>query len=272
MHVVDLEYPLSSPAYKPHAASLSDALTAESSLGISNLVFVQPSIYGNDNSCLLEAMESLGPQHARGVVAFDPATISKDELHRWHHIGVRGVRVNLMSTGKTPSSKELSDLLWAYAEVIRPLDWVLQLYLDMENLPSLEDTIPNLGVKVCLDHFASPWIPPNSKSRAPIDPYDLEGFDSLMSLLRQGNTYVKFSAAYRLSPDPNSKDVEAIAREILRVAHGRAVFATDWPHTRFDGLDIAPYVQQCLDWCDGNSKRVERVFRKNAEELWDVQS
>src|SRR4051794_10390854 len=70
MHIVDDgRFPLSScKAYKPPFAPLSHARSFEFSLGIPNMVIVQPSIYANDNSCLLDALAKLGPSHARGVV------------------------------------------------------------------------------------------------------------------------------------------------------------------------------------------------------------
>jgi predicted TIM-barrel fold metal-dependent hydrolase len=82
---------------------------------------------------------------------------------------------------------------------------------------------------------------------------------------------VKISGAYRLSADPEMKCVRAMARELMSVAPTRLVFATDWPHTQFDGLDIMPFIEECLSWSRAGSGLRERLFRRNAEELWDVQ-
>ena len=51
----------------------------------------------------------------------------------------------------------------------------------------------------------------------------------------------------------------------------RVVFASDWPHTRFEGLDIKPFVKRVMEWCEWDERLIERVFRGNAEMLWDVE-
>ncbi|KAL1957267.1 hypothetical protein VTO42DRAFT_6173 [Malbranchea cinnamomea] len=273
MHVVDPEkYPVVADApYVPPVHSLAQARAFESSIGIPNIVLVQPSIYGFDNSCVLDALRAVGPEHGRAVVAIDPTAIRPETLDEWHRLGVRGVRVNLQSVGKQLSPAELADSLRRHADAIRPWNWVLQLYVSMDTVPHLLDVVPRLGVRVCFDHFASPDLRQvEQDTAAPFDPYSLPGFPALVSLLTQGNTYVKISAHYRLSDDPEMRCVRLLAQELMRVARHRVVFATDWPHTRFDGLDITPFVEACRQWCDGDRDLEERLFRRNAEDLWDV--
>jgi len=55
-------------------------------------VFVQPSTYGRDNACMVDAMKALG-SNVRGIVDIDENT-SEAELTRLHQAGVRGVRIN----------------------------------------------------------------------------------------------------------------------------------------------------------------------------------
>ncbi|RFU29530.1 hypothetical protein B7463_g6804, partial [Scytalidium lignicola] len=249
MHVVDPEqYPLSpTAAYVPHPHRLPEAIAFESSIGFRNVVLVQPSIYGNDNSCLLAALQELGAIRARGVVALDPKTTDEVTLRRWHKMGVRGVRVNLKSVGRKVVEEELKAELLQYASLIRPLGWVLELFIGMEYVLFLEMLIPQLKVKVCLAHFGAPTFPESFTSASEselISPYSLPGFQSLMRLLERGDVYVKLSAAYRFSTQKEFRDLEPLAQEMLRVAgRSRLVFATDWPHTRFTGLDIKPVFQ-----------------------------
>lgn len=283
MHVVDPgQYPLVADAqYVPPAHTLSQAMEFEKSLGISNIVLVQPSIYGFDNSCLLDALKQLGPARGRGVVAIHPDAVAAqpDTMREWHALGVRGVRLNLQSSGKRLSPEELAASIRRHADAIRPWNWVLQLYLSMRDVPTLLAVVPTLGVRVCLDHFASPDLRPFEEdekvdtmaSASLFDPYSVYGFPALSTLLReQNNLYVKISAPYRLGNDPQMRGASALAHELIRVARNRLVFATDWPHTRFDGLDITPFVESCLQWCDGDKELEDRLFRRNAEELWDV--
>jgi predicted TIM-barrel fold metal-dependent hydrolase len=273
MHVVDPEkYPLSATAhYKPPAHSLRDyAQSIGTSLGIKNAVLVQPSIYGTDNSCLLDALRDLTPEHGRGVVEIDPAQISQDQLQDWHRLGVRGVRVNLKSVGKVLNAQELQAELSRYADVVRPLNWVLEVYLSLNMMSYLEAVVPDLGVKFCIDHFGSPELPRKLSATNPLDPNSLAGFASLVKLLKRGNTWVKISAPYRLTNDPKMRDIGIIAKAFIRHAGDRVVYATDWPHTRFDNIDLRPFTEACLEWCGGDQALTEALFQGNAETLWDT--
>ena len=70
MHVVEpMKYPLAErPQYTPSTFTLGDAMRFEKSVGVRNIVLVQPSIYGTDNSCLLAALRELGADRGRGVL------------------------------------------------------------------------------------------------------------------------------------------------------------------------------------------------------------
>jgi predicted TIM-barrel fold metal-dependent hydrolase len=270
MHVTSPDYPLAAnAAYVPSLHSLQHAMKFEATIGLSNIVLVQPSIYGNDNSCLLDALKAIGPKHGRGVVGIDPETIDLATLQQWHEVGVRGVRLNLKSNNTSFTEKSLRETLQCYAKAIKPLNWVLELFIGMEDIPILERAAGDLGVQLCIAHFGAPKLPTSEQQTDPINPYDLVGFQSLVNLLRSGNTWLKFSAAYRFDKDPDMRGIEPVAQELLRVAGERLVFASDWPHTRFDGLDVKPFVERCLQWTD-DAGLTEKVFTTNAKKLWDV--
>lgn len=287
MHIIDPDaYPLSAEAvYTPRAHNLSEALAVESSLGLSNIVLVQPSIYGTNNACLLSALRALGPRRARAVVALDPASPpARDVLRDWHAAGVRAARLNLLSSGRPmPAGPELAALLRRHADVLRPLGWALQMYVPLALVDALEPLIPGLGVRVVIDHMGHPPLSrrgggggggdrETAVAGSPLDPYVLPGFAALMRLLRAGSTFVKLSAPYRFSAVADYGDVEPLAREILRVVGRSAVvFATDWPHTRFEGLDSRPWAEMVLELCGDDTALIDRVFRGNAEDLWGVQ-
>jgi predicted TIM-barrel fold metal-dependent hydrolase len=270
MHVIDPKrYPLASCAvYVPSIHSVWDAVSFENTVSMKNIVAVQPSIYGNDNSAMLDAMKAIGPERSRGVVVFDESTIETSTLQEWHALGVRGVRLNLASTGQSPDVGAFKKTIKRYAELVKPFGWMVQIYMSMSLLPELESTIKSLGVQVCFDHFAQPTRP-SHKSEAGFDPYTITGFASLIRLLQHGNVFVKFSAPYRVGLDSNQLD--ALAKEILRVQNDRVVFATDWPHTRFEGLDIKPFEERCLEWAE-EAGCVDNVFSKNAKALWKIQN
>ena len=213
MHVTDpLSFPVSKSAtYKPHSATLSSALANACRLNIPNLVFVQPSTYGTDNACLLNALKTVGPFHGRGVIVINPKETSSSSLNEWHALGVRGVRVNLKSVNKRLKRDELARVLRAHANVVRPMGtWVLQLYVDLAVMDDIEPLLPDLGVKVVFDHYGHP------SSLAP--PFSaIPGWNALMRMMRSPLVYVKISAPYRLSKDQKFTGLYAMTMELFWV-------------------------------------------------------
>lgn len=124
-------------------------------MGIENVCLVAVSVYGHDNRSIFDAMRNLSSD-SRAVVSFDPYTITEQELEKMHAAGVRGVRINLKTTAEAPSEEALAARLLAYAARIRSRQWAVQLYLGMEQVTLISHVIPHLGVKVVLDHMASP--------------------------------------------------------------------------------------------------------------------
>lgn len=272
MHVTSPDYPLAkSAAYKPSLHSLEHAMAFEKTIGIKNIVLVQPSIYGNDNSCLLDALKEIGTAHGRGVVAFDPDNTHIDALQEWDRLGVRGVRLNFKSTNEPFDPDTVKRTLCKYAAAVYPLEWVIELFIDLEQLRFLSDIIPQLGVKVCIAHFGAPDM--RRWESYPSDASKVPGMQHLTALLSQAdNTWVKLSGHYRYDPSADSMaGTEAIAKLLLKTARHRMVFASDWPHTRFEGLDVKPFVSKCLDWAEEFDAK-DLVFRDNAEELWNNSS
>ena len=270
VHVIlPSKFPLVADAeYHPPSHTISEAIDFEHSLGIQRMVLVQPSCYGNDNSCMIDALKRLGPVFGRGVVSFDPWTISTDQLAHWHQLGVRGVRVNLQSVGKRLSKYQLRRDLERCAHLILPYDWAIQLYVPMGMVALLEDILPRLQVKTCLDHFGSPPIDALGSKFS--EPSQIPGFNSLVSLLQRRNTWVKISAQYRLSNDPDYRDLEVLFDEFAAVAPQRLIYGTDWPHTRFEDIDSNRFAKTCLRWAS-KSGIVDSLFRDAAIELWAAQ-
>ena len=85
MHVFGAPGDYPAPAlrsYTPQAASLASWRTVARTLGLTRVVVVQPSVYGSDNRCTLDALRVIGPQ-GRGIVQIDPAT-PDPSLHDLH--------------------------------------------------------------------------------------------------------------------------------------------------------------------------------------------
>ena len=76
--------------YAPPLAPLADYLALARHLGIERFVFVQPSAYGRDNSCMLDAMREVGIARCRGIVDVDE-NAPDALLAELDALGVRGV-------------------------------------------------------------------------------------------------------------------------------------------------------------------------------------
>ena len=62
-------YPYSTELrYRPPHAPLEDYLAHAAELGIGRYVFVQPSAYGRDNRCMVDAMRVIGTDKCRGII------------------------------------------------------------------------------------------------------------------------------------------------------------------------------------------------------------
>lgn len=240
MHVVDLDnYPAAGiPQYQPTNHSLSDAVSALGNLSIKNMVLVQPSFYGDDNSCTLAALRTLGDR-GFAIIQFDPDTINHDQLRRWHAAGVRGTRLNYQSVGEQVSESELTRRVARCIEVTKHLDWILQLYIPFNALPVLERVITSSGsdTRFIIDHLGHPS---RSAISSASSASELQGFDSLMRLLDSGRVWIKLSALYRIHPDPKQPIVRDLLDQIIRARPDRCIFATDWPHTRQSYLFTDP--------------------------------
>ncbi|KAM5370031.1 hypothetical protein ACJZ2D_008714 [Fusarium nematophilum] len=272
LHVMDpVRYPpVDDVPYTPGVYTVWDNAVFESSIGCEHVFFVQTATHGNDLTLMLDSLRAYGNQRALGLALFDPNTTSHEQLRRWNNLGVRGVRVNLVTYGDDTSIEELKSQITKYVRLIKTYGWVLQLYTKMERIVELEDFLPKLGVRVVFDHYGDPTIPESAK---PVKPYDIKGFSALVRLLKTGTTWVKISGAYRFSHAESDiwEDVDPVTLELFNVAPKRVVFGSDWPHTRFDGLDIKPWVSHLLDLTEGNETLRNNLFRHNARELWGVE-
>ncbi|CAO2653296.1 Nn.00g027070.m01.CDS01 [Neocucurbitaria sp. VM-36] len=264
MHVIEpKKCPFPKAVKAPQEASMDQALSNSNRLGIPNMVFVQLSTYGYDNTWVLDALKQVGPARGRGVVAFDPEQIDTRALQQWHDLGVRGVRLNFRSSKSVVSRTEIQTTLRKYAEKLRPMKtWSIGLYADMEVLDHVRPLVSELEVKLVLEHFASP-------ATLPLGAFGQPGWNALQSMMEDSRVYVKISAPYLFSRSSDFKEFETLATALISMRNGKGVvFGSDWPHTQSRGYDVMPFLEKVVEWCDGDEDL--KLFRDNARELWDA--
>ena len=241
MHVYEDRFALAPTAtFKPPHAPVSDYRKVQAALGLQRMVVVQPTSYGFDNTCTLEAMAAFGPQ-ARGIVVIRPDT-GEAELQRLHALGVRGVRYMMVFGGVLPWAS-----LEAMAARIQPLGWHIDLQLDGRDLPQHAAMLARLPCDLVIDH--------NGKFLEPVPP-EHPGFQTLLRLLDSGRCWVKLSAPYETSKvgPPRYDDVSVLARALVQANAGRCLWASNWPHPNIDPApSSAAMLDLLLHWADDDA-------------------
>ncbi|GGE36574.1 hydrolase [Agaricicola taiwanensis] len=245
-------------AYTPAAVELDDLRAHQAALGLERVVLVQPSVYGTDNSCLVDALQRLGGC-ARGVAVL--AEADQRELARLHEAGVRGLRVNLGTHGIDDPNIARQQLARA-VHLAEPRGWHLQVYAPLRVLLSIEDTLRGLPLPLVLDHFAM------AEAAAGVDQ---AGFSMVLDLVATGRAYVKLSAPHRVSHRSDYADVVPFAHALIAANAERLVWASDWPHrdgTGFRAEDDGLALNRLAEWVPDPAVR-QRILADNPARLYD---
>ena len=212
--------------YTPPHAPLEDYLKLARHLGCERFVFVQPSAYGRNNDCMLDAMREVGIRQCRGIVDIDQDAPDA-ELDRLNKIGVRGVRINENPIkpfdpgySKTMLSR-IERLDARCAELGWMLDFLTPGWLTQELLPVMKKlksrfTVAHMGMFLAKDGPQQP------------------GFQQFLDFLR-GNElgWVKFTGIYRMSVTPGFTDAAPMARALIESVPDRIIWGSDYPHLSF---------------------------------------
>jgi predicted TIM-barrel fold metal-dependent hydrolase len=188
-------------------------------LGLQRVVFVQPSAYGTDNRALLDTLGDGSPS-MRGIVVIDDS-FDAAALAAMHRVGVRGIRLNLMSPRITDTAAART-LLENAASLVAPLGWHVQIYGDGDILGVVAPVLPDLPVLVVFDHMGG--------ARLRIGTHE-PGFRALCDLLAKGQCWAKLSGADIVTE--NDRDLGgaiAFARALVGANPSHLVWGTDWPH------------------------------------------
>ncbi len=186
--------------YTPSLKPMAEYRLVAEGLGLQRVVLVQPSAYG-----VVVIDEACGPETLRAM----------------HRIGVRGIRLNLMSPRIT-NTEAACVLLQHAAAQVAPLGWHVQIYGDGEILSVVAPLLDDLPVRVVFDHMGG------ARSRLGTnDP----GFRLLCDLLARDACWAKLSGA-DIVTESNDQLAGAIdfMRALVAANPRRLVWGTDWPH------------------------------------------
>jgi D-galactarolactone isomerase len=258
-HIYDARFPVS-PHWRggrPDGATVADYRLLQKRLGAMRHVIVQPSTYGIENNCLLDALEQFGAE-ARGIVVIDENT-GDDELKRMDGLGVRGVRVNFL----TPQSWGVTtaERLEQTAKRIAPLGWHVQVLMSGDQIVQHETVLARPPVTVVLDHLGR--IPQPAGLAHP-------GAQAMLRLVDKGRGWIKLSEPYADTKigTPDYPDTSALARTYVQAAPDRVIWGSDWPHpTEKDKPDDAVLFDLLSNWAPDPAIR-EKILVANPATLF----
>jgi predicted TIM-barrel fold metal-dependent hydrolase len=250
--------------YQPPYAPLAEYLATARRLGLERFVFVQPSAYGLDNACLLDAMAELDPAVRRGIVHLDETNAPDADLARWHDHGVRGVRINISPIRKPEAglADALRPKIARTADICRELGWHVDLLLPGWLVSELMPLLRELPVVFTVAHMG---LFPASAG------VSQQGFRDLLALVNDGSArcWVKLTGIYRFSQAPAYADVNPFAEALIATAPEQMIWGSDFPHLSFhDKVGTIELYNKLMDWAPDAATR-QRILADNPARLFE---
>lgn len=224
------------PHYTLPDGTLAQLQAALGVLDIERFVIVQPSFYGTDNRCMLDALDLAGDQ-ARGVAMVED-DVSEEVLHAMHLRGVRALRLDLFLRAKLPTAA-LRSYIERSIQRVRPLGWHVQFYTPGWVVRDLIPVLPDLETDFVIDHMGY-MLESDGLTRA--------DFDRLLRAVADGRGWFKLSGPYRLAKDGNYARLQPLAQAIVDAVPDRVIWGSDWPHIPEGGRDTGELLNLLSAW------------------------
>ncbi|MDR3564997.1 MAG: amidohydrolase family protein [Negativicutes bacterium] len=240
--------------------TVSDYRLLQKRLGTSRNVIIQPSAYGTDNRCTLDALDEMGSKTTRAIVVVDDS-ITDAELEKMHQLGVRGIRINIASE----TVMDLMGTLETLSGRVNELGWHVQFWMKAEDVVTYAALLQRLPSPLVFDHLAH--IPQPAGVNHP-------AFRVVSNLIDKGKTWIKLSGAYQDTKvgSPTYADVTKVAQAFVKGAPERMVWGSDWPHPsifswRKPWPDDAQLLDLLAEWAPDEATR-NRILVDNPEVLY----
>jgi 2-pyrone-4,6-dicarboxylate lactonase len=228
-------------------------------LGLQRFVIVQPSYYGTDNSCMLDALVAAG-RRARGV-AMVGDDVTDEELNAMHGRGVRALRLDLFLRSGWPTA-DIITYIEHNVRRTRAIGWHVQFYTPGWVVRDLLPFLAGLDATFVIDHMGY-MLESDGLTNA--------DFDRLLDAIRGGRGWIKLSAPYRLAKDGNFERLQPMARAIIEAAPDRVIWGSDWPHIPEGGKDTGALLNLLADWAPGAEAR-RRILVGNPAQLFGFET
>lgn len=247
VHVFDASAPARNGHYRPVDRPLAQIEAVAQEHGVRHLVLVQPSVYGTDNTLMLNAL-ARDPGRHRGVAVVSD-DVADAELDAMHAAGVRGVRLNLVSpVGEAVAPEQRFAVLGLR---LQQRGWHLQWYTDAAQLPRIAALHRASDVTCVLDHLAG------FGAQVPDDHPAWRAAE----LLAAGGAWIKLSGWYRLDAQAPYTQLVPHIRRLAGLFGDRMVWGSDWPHTKFAPDAMPPYAQTWQPVVDALGRQAAEALR-----------
>ena len=223
--------------YTPQSASPDEMSQLHRALHMRRVVIVNPSIYGTDNSATLFGMKARADD-ARGVAVIDGTTPDSD-LDALAQRGIRAIRINVTNAGSAGLSS-MRQRFQAAIKRVQGRNWHIEMNTTPAVISGIRDLVQSSPVPVVFDHFGG--------AQAALGVHQ-PGFADLAALVHSGQAYVKISAPYRCSTQPDYADVKPLAQMLIAANTDRIIWGSDWPHPNgtpqagHKNTDVTPLLQ-----------------------------
>lgn len=224
-------------------------------LGLQRFVIVQPSFYGTDNRCMLDALDAAGDR-ARGVAMVDD-DVSDEALHALHARGVRALRLDLFLRASLPLAERVAYIQRSIRRV-QPLGWHVQFYTPGWVVRELIPCIADFEIDFVVDHMGY-MLESDGLTRA--------DFDQLVDAMQRGRGWMKLSGPYRVAKDLNYARLQPLAETIIAALPGRVIWGSDWPHIPEGGRDTGELLNLLAAWAPDAAVR-DQILSANPARLF----
>ena len=246
---------VATPHYTLPDGTLAQYRSLMPRLGIEKFVIVQPSYYGTDNRCMLDALSAAG-RRARGV-AMVQESCTDEELNAMHERGVRALRLDLFLRSGWPTADIIAYIERSVRRT-RAIGWHVQFYTPGWVVRDLLPFLAVLDADFVIDHMGY---------MLESDGLTHSDFDRLIEAIRGGRGWIKLSAPYRLAKDGNFERLKPMARALIEAAPGRIIWGSDWPHIPEGGKDTGTLLNLLSDWAPEPEQR-KRILVSNPAKLF----
>ena len=237
-------------------ATVEDYAAVQKRLGLERVVITQPNAYQFDNGSTLAALDQIGKERARAVIAVSP-DMTTGELERLHARGVRAARIMNLPGGAV----KIADMK-PVERLCQSVGWHMIVQFNGREMGQHVDALRSIETDYVIDHIGK-FIDPV--------PADDPRVDEILRLLDRGNAWFKICGSYETSRTgaPDFADVAPVAKRIINHAPERVIWGSNWPHVgvaREHYPDDAMLLDILLDWSTPDQR--QKILTDNPAQLY----